>query len=194
MVQEPDRHTLEKAQQGDPLAQRRVLELYVRRLRYLVGRLGDRQDVEDQMQDLYAKVLVSLPRYRPGGRASLGTWIFSLAHNWLVSRRRRPGLRLVPLEFDADVPDERPGADDALESAQLQQRLDHAIGQLSEPLRRAFVLSQIHQQSMEAIAEVEKVPVGTVKSRLHRARAELTLLLGDALDEKGETRAAAARA
>jgi RNA polymerase sigma-70 factor (ECF subfamily) len=91
--------------------------------------------------------------------------------------RKKRHLVLVPLEDGLEVPDERPRADAHAERRELGAALVSAIARLPEAQRRVFVLAQVHAQPLEAIAEVEGVPVGTVKSRLHRARATLAALL-----------------
>lgn len=190
---DPDELAIRRAQGGDAGAQAEILRRHSRSLRHLVARLGGRDgDVEDQMQDLYEKVLVALPRFRVSGPARLSTWIHTVAHHWLVSQRRRPAVRVVPLDEPEamEVADDSASPDLSFERSQLRAALDAALNKLPEAQRRVYVLAQLHEQPLEAIAEAEGVPVGTVKSRLHRAKAELVLLLGEVLDgEKGVERA-----
>ncbi|MCC6810739.1 MAG: sigma-70 family RNA polymerase sigma factor [Deltaproteobacteria bacterium] len=180
---DPDADAIAKAQRGDRQAQTVVLEHYARALRYLVSKSGAGAEADDRMQDLYAKILDVLPRYEKDRGAALGTWIFAVAHNWLVEQRRRRRLKLVPLEHAPDLADERPSAEQKVAAAELRALLDGALLALSEEHRRVFVLAKIHGQPLEAIAIAEGVALGTVKSRLHRATAEVVLRLGPALDE-----------
>lgn len=92
----------------------------------------------------------------------------------------------MPLDRADKVADSGPGGDALVERRELRERLERALGQLPEEQRRVFVLAQVHQQPLEQIAECEQLPLGTVKSRLHRARAALVLLLGGALDAPEE--------
>lgn len=191
-----DELAIKRAQGGDAQAQAEILRQHARALRHLVTRLGPRErDPEDQMQDLYEKILAALPRFRIAGPARLGTWIHAVAHHWLISQRRKPALRAVPLEEEAmAVVDARPLPDRAFEASQLRAALDEAIHRLPEAQRRVYVLAQLHEQPLEEIAAVEGVPIGTVKSRLHRAKAELVVLLGEALDvDRGEANASTGR-
>lgn len=133
------------------------------------------------MQDLYAKILDVLPRYRTDRGASLGTWIFSVAHNWLVEQRRRRRLRIVPIDAAPEIADAKPSAERQVAAAELRVLIERALAELPEEQRRVLVLAKIHGQPLEAIAAAEGVPIGTVKSRLHRAQAALVLALGGAL-------------
>lgn len=178
---ELDDATLARAQRGDRDAQTAFLRRYAGPLRSLVRRLG-MLDVDDQLQELFLTLLQALPRFTPEGPARLTTWVFAVAHRQILAMRRKPRLMLVPVEEGADVADAGPSLDVLLGNKRLQAALEDALGKLSDAHRRVFVLTQLHHQPMESVAEVEGVPLGTVKSRLHRARAELVVLLGPALD------------
>lgn len=178
---ELDQATLARAQQGERTAQTAFLRRYAGPLRALVRRLGS-GDADDQLQELFLTLLQALPRFVPAGPARLTTWVFAVAHKQLLAKRRRPQLTLLPIEEGASVADAAPALDVILSNKRLGILLEEALAQLSEAHRRVFVLTQLHQQPMESVAEVEGVPLGTIKSRLHRARAELVLLLGPALD------------
>jgi RNA polymerase sigma-70 factor (ECF subfamily) len=179
---ELDQATLARAQRGDRAAQTAFLRRYAGPLRALVRRLGSGCDVEDQLQELCLTLLKALPRFVPEGAARLTTWVFAVAHRQLLAARRKPQLALVPMEEGAAVPDAGPSLDVLLGDKRLHLALEEALAKLSHAHRRVFVLTQLHHQPLSSVAEVEGVPLGTVKSRLHRARAELVLLLGPALD------------
>jgi RNA polymerase sigma-70 factor (ECF subfamily) len=190
---ELDRATLQRAQAGGKEAQSLFLRRYAGPLRALVRRLGGGGDLDDQLQELLLALLKALPRFRPEGPASLTTWVFAVAHRQLLAGRRRPRLQLVPLDEAADLAAGDPPVDQLLGDKRLGLSLEAALAQLSPAHRTVFVLTQLHQQPLEAVAEVEQVPLGTIKSRLHRARAELVLLLGPLLAEAGGGRDAAGR-
>jgi len=98
----------------------------------------------------------------------------------------------VPLSEAASLSHDTVSADAQIEASEQRAALEDALQGLSEIHRRVFVLASFHHQPLEEIARVEGVPLGTVKSRLHRARAELVLTLGAALDRpKGGLRASA---
>jgi RNA polymerase sigma-70 factor (ECF subfamily) len=174
--------TIERAKAGDLRAREDLLRAFAGPLRALVRRWGTSVDAEDQLQDLFAKILRVLPRFQTGGAARLSTWIFTVAHRALLEERRRPRLNFVPLDQADEVADHR-STHQALEQSQLRRKLEDAIAQLPEDQRRVILLAQIHHQPLDLIAQVEGIPIGTVKSRLHRARAQLISRLASTLDE-----------
>ncbi len=143
----------------------------------LIYRLGSRRDAEDQLHEVFAHLLAVLPRFDPSGPAHLTTWIFTVTHRWLLMQKRKASLVLVPLEGGPG-----PDAQTTAEGKQLEALLEAELQRLPEDQRRTFVLSQLHHQPMEEIALAEGVALGTVKSRLHRARAQLVIRMGAALD------------
>jgi len=185
-----DAAVLARAQRGDRSAQAAFLRDVGPSVGSLVRRLGERKDVEDQLHEVFAHLLTVLPRFDPQGPAQLSTWVFTVTHRWLLMQKRRAAPVLVALEGGLVAS----GADAAEYTLgrQLNALLELELQRLPAEQRRVFVLTQLHQQSLEAVAEVEGVPLGTIKSRLHRARAELVLRLGPALDrpQKGGGRAA----
>jgi RNA polymerase sigma-70 factor (ECF subfamily) len=185
--------TLKRAQQGDPKAQAAFLRAFAGSLRRLVRLAGRHEEGEDQLQELSIKLLQVVPQFDPRGPARLSTWVFTVAHRWLLGERRRRRLQAVAIEEAAEVPDEAPALDEALFRQQQRMALEKAVLRLPEAQRRVFVLTHFHQQPLAAVAEVEGVPVGTIKSRLHRARAELVLALAEVLDTPKEASHASTR-
>ena len=185
MAEELDRRTILAAAAGGRAAQDAFLRRYARPLHALLARSGLR-DPDDATQELLAKLLEVLPRFDPDGPAKLTTWVFTVAHRFLVDERRRRHLALVPLEDGLAVADEAPGPERAASSRELARDLEAALATLPDAQRRVFLLACVHGQPLEAIAEVKAVPVGTLKSRLHRARAALALALAP---EEGADRA-----
>lgn len=157
----------------------------------LVRRLGERSESADQLQALFAHLLTALPRFDPNGSASFATWTYTVAQRWLLKTKRGPAVSLVPLDGGLSTTQLDPEL--TARGAQLQARLEAALSTLPHDQRRAFVLSQLHGQSLEAVAAAEEVPLGTIKSRLHRARAALVLALGDFLDDEPRGAHAAGR-
>lgn len=190
---EGEAQLLALATQGDSRARAEVLRAVSGDYRRLVYRLGTRGAEEDDLQDLFAHLLSVLPRFRPGGAAAFGTWAHTVAHRWLLMERRRRHLAPVPLEEADAVADGRQDVERAYQDKQTHRALEAAVARLPDAQRRCFVLSQLHHQPLEAVAEAEQVPLGTVKSRLHRARAELVLALGELLDDEEGGRRAAGR-
>jgi RNA polymerase sigma-70 factor (ECF subfamily) len=158
-----------RAVEGDPVARRALVD----RLGPLVWSLCRRldPDPEDATQEVWEKVLRALPGFDPAGTASLSTWVATIAHRHLVDRHRRRVTRGVAVDPDEAAP---PAAAPRPEQA----RLESALGRLPEDQRRVVVLHHVHGVALEDIAAEEGVALGTVKSRLHRARARLVEELG----------------
>jgi RNA polymerase sigma-70 factor, ECF subfamily len=180
-----------RAQRGDRQAQQRVLAALGPLLASLVRRLGDRKDPEDQLQELFAHVLSVLPKFDPAGPATLSTWAYTVAMRQLLMEKRRPALELVAIEGGLSVPDARPAIDERLHAERRRAQLEAAVMRLPEDQRAVFVGAQLQQQPLEAVAAALELPLGTVKSRLHRAKAQLVLWLNPPAPEqqKGASRA-----
>lgn len=181
--QELSAQVILRAQRGDRAAQRDVLIRYSGVFRGLVRRVlpGSSADVDELTQSALCQLLVALPKFDPNGTAKLTTWAFSVAHHFLIDVSRKRHLRVVPLEAAAEVVDAQPAPFEATWRAEIRSELEAAIETLPIDQRRVFVLVHIHEQPLEAVAEAEGVPVGTVKSRLFRARAKLAVELGPRL-------------
>lgn len=180
-----DRALLRRLRHGDERAfaelmrenQDRVYDLLVRML-------GDREEALDLSQEVFTAVHAAVGRFR--GDSRLSTWIFRVARNHCLNRlkylqRRHRGrtteLSKVPeAALEASCPSRRP--DEALAESELKARVQQAIGQLDEEHRLLLVLRDIEGLSYHEIAEVTEQPEGTVKSRLHRARASLARIVG----------------
>ena len=135
----------------------------------LCRRLAD--EPEDAYQESWERVIRGLPTWDPAGPAKLSTWIAVITHRVIVDRHRRRRTRGEELEPDGLIAPLRPehGLD-----------LERALDRLPEVWRRVVVLHHVAGLSLEEIAATEGVAVGTIKSRLHRARGALVALLGGA--------------
>jgi RNA polymerase sigma-70 factor (ECF subfamily) len=147
--------------------------------------LGDRGEAEDLVQDVFVSVHQALPRFRED--AALGTWLLRVTRNHCLNRlkylRRRGRGRseeLGEVEEAAlrDAAGGPEGPDEALGAARQRARVQRAIQALEPEQRALVVLRDIEGLAYEEIAEVAELPLGTVKSRLHRARERLAALLG----------------
>lgn len=174
---ELDRLTVERLRRGERDAQDAFLRRYAPVLHSFVRRAGPPGAADDLTQELLEKLLTVVERFSPDGPAQLTTWVFTVAHRWLLDEKKRRHLEVAPLEEGMDVVDGRESPDVHVHGRQLEAALESALQQLPEAQRRVFVLTQVHHQPLEAVAEVERVPVGTLKSRLHRARATLAAAL-----------------
>lgn len=169
-----DALTLRRAQRGDPAAFRTLLERYHRPVFALLWRMLEashsRQDLEDLTQETFLRVFRALPRFDPGGPARLSSWILTIATRLALNARRdaRKHLSLERVELPAE---ER--ADSGLRQQRLARRLRDAIQALPPERRVVLLLRQYHGLSYQEIAAATGTDLGTVKSRLSRAREEV---------------------
>jgi RNA polymerase sigma-70 factor (ECF subfamily) len=134
--------------------------------------LRNREAAQDVAQDVFIKVWRALPGF--DGRASLSTWIYTITRNASLSalRARRPHSSLSdPEVMDAvDATNVDPSADSIFDGVSLQRLVD----QLPTKQRQVVMLFYMEEQSHEEVATMLAMPVGTVKTLLHRARARLS--------------------
>ncbi len=160
---------------GDPLAAATLVRATQSDVWRLCAALGDRDTADDLTQETYARAFAALHRFE--GRSSLRTWLLSIARRVCAdavrSRRRR---RLTLVRDDADLETLAPAdtADRVGEGAAVTDLL----ARLDPERREAFALTQLLGLSYAEAAEVAGCPVGTIRSRVARARADLVEALG----------------
>ena len=133
---------------------------------------GNDDDAQDLVQEVLLRVRKGLERYQPG---SMEGWLSRIATNAFlddVRRRRRRPLELAPEEPDNVLPPAA-GADVAFEASALPEDVQAALRDLPADYRSAVVLSDVVGLTYQEISEALDVPIGTVRSRLHRGRALL---------------------
>lgn len=133
---------------------------------------GDHDDAQDLVQEVLLRVRRGLETYQPG---SMEGWLSRIATNVFldeVRRRRRRPTSSLPLEGGPDVP-AKPPADEELAAQVLPSDLQAALGRLPDEFRVAVVLCDVVGLSYQEISEATGVPMGTVRSRIHRGRALL---------------------
>ncbi|MEZ5549909.1 MAG: RNA polymerase sigma factor RpoE [Pseudomonadales bacterium] len=178
MAKDTDKELVRRVQKGDKQAFDLLFSRYQHKILNLVSRyLRDPEDVEDVAQEAFIKAFRALPRFR--GESSFYTWIYRIAintaKNHIVARSRRP----PGVDVDIDDAQHMDGADFLRESEspeaalardELSAAIDRAISDLPDDLRSAVTLREFDGLSYEQIAEVMECPVGTVRSRIFRAR------------------------
>ncbi len=181
-----DSELVSQCQNGDPAAFEQLVGRYQDRVFNLVYRLaGHYQEAQDITQDVFLRALEHIGSFRQ--QAQVYTWLFRIAVNLAISRRRRhQRLRFVPLEAAAGGQDndgeatagdpqnprqQRP--EELAEQDERQRQVARAVAELDEEFRSVLVLKDIEGLDYQEIADVLELPLGTVKSRLHRARSEL---------------------
>ena len=180
-----DQEVVALARAGKEAAYRELLRRYERPVFSLIYRMvRDRALAEDLAQDTFVKVLNALDSYRPEYKFS--SWVFKIANNVAIDQLRRRELDTLSLDGapDARTKDEveatalqavdrseLPLAE--LESRELGSMIEQAIGKLRPEYRSCILLRHVEGRSYEEIAETLDLPLGTVKTYIHRARHEL---------------------
>ncbi|MDR3394218.1 MAG: RNA polymerase sigma factor RpoE [Parasulfuritortus sp.] len=195
--QDIDRQLVERARQGDKRAFELLVEKYQRRLHRLLSRMvRDAEEVEDIAQETFIKAYRALPNFR--GDAAFYTWLYRIgvntAKNYLAGRKKAMPTISDQAMDDDDDPDERLVAQDhstpetELMSKQIALAVNEAVQALPEELRSAITLREMEGLSYEEIAELMSCPIGTVRSRIFRAReaiaAKLRPMLGTSQDKR----------
>ena len=156
---------------------------------YIFRLVGSRDAATDLAQEVFLKVFVSLDSFDP--RYRFTTWLYRIASNGAIDHLRRKHLRTCSLsqpspEDDAPAPPaiagNDPNPDDMLRLRELEDRLDRAIGQLPPSYRQLILLRHRHHCRYDEIARITRLPLGTVKNRIFRAREILRERLADILD------------
>jgi RNA polymerase sigma-70 factor (ECF subfamily) len=163
---------------GDSSAFDEIVTRYERRVWAICLRMtGDVEDARDASQDAFITAFRSLGSFR--GDAQLGTWLHRVAVNASLDViRRRTRRRTEALDENLEQASDEPGPDEAAERASRAAEVHRALARLAPDHRTVIVLHDLQGLQYPEVAEVLDVPVGTVKSRLHRARLELARLLG----------------
>jgi RNA polymerase sigma-70 factor, ECF subfamily len=179
-----DEVTLARAKVGDARAQAVIVHRYQRPIYSLLWRMvgPEREVVQDLTQETFLRVLRALARFEYDGRARLITWILTiatrLALDHIRSSRPRTDLASVP----GGVPVTLPRPDQEADRHQLAGALVQAVDELSPPFRAAFLLREVHGLTYDEISVALRIDVGTVRSRLNRARTALQSALSEMHD------------
>lgn len=161
---------------GDPVALEACYDAFGRHVyRICKGMLGQDTDAEDATQEVFLKVFERARQFE--SRSSFSTWLHTLTVNHCLHRiERESRRRCEPIERAARRPDASPGPLDRAEHRDETQRAEDLLARLSPHQRAVLVLRELEALSYAEISEVLDVPVGTVMSRLARARQNLTRL------------------
>lgn len=172
-----DRHLLDRFLGGDVAAFEELMELHQDRVFAVCLRmLRDRQAALDATQETFLTLFRKADRF--SGRSAFSTWLYRVAVNTCHDQlRRQRRHRADPLPEHVDPADHR--SQDLLEAAEWRPDVERALSVLSPEFRAAVVLSDLEGLDLQTVAEILEVPVGTVKSRLFRARRQLGELLGN---------------
>jgi RNA polymerase sigma-70 factor, ECF subfamily len=190
---ELDQILVERAQQGDKKAFGMLVEKYHRKLGRLLGRMiRDQSEVEDVVQESFIKAYRALHNFR--GDSAFYTWLYRIgintAKNYLVSMGRRPQV-MQEVEIE-DVENFEDGGEmrtmdtpeTAMMTKQIAEMVNETVASLPEELRTAITLREIEGLSYEEIATLMQCPIGTVRSRIFRARETISEKLRPLIDAK----------
>ena len=182
---EVDQQLVDRAKRGDKRAFELLVAKYQRKLARLLSRfIRDPAEIEDVTQEAFIKAYRALPSFR--GDSAFYTWLYRIgintAKNHLVARRRRPSNQDIDVEdaeqfghteqmSDVDTPEA------VLLSEEIKQKVSETIAKLPPDLRQAITLRELEGLSYEEIAEVMSCPIGTVRSRIFRAREAIDAVL-----------------
>lgn len=188
-----DQALVERVQKGDKKAFELLVLKYQKKLMRLLGRLiRDPSEIEDIAQETFIKAYRALPSFR--GESAFYTWLYRIgintAKNYMVSMGRRPptiselesnqnpdsSMDLTDLVVDISTPENE------LMAKQVAETINNAVAGLPEELRTAITLRELDGLSYEEIAEIMGCPIGTVRSRIFRARDAIALKLRPLLD------------
>lgn len=191
-AREADLLLVERVQSGDQAAFGLLVDKYQRRLLRLVLRMvRDSAEAEDVVQETFIKAYRALPNFR--GESAFYTWLYRIgvntAKNWLVANGKR-----MPTVSDLSNDDDEQSFEDSerlrddetpdrvLMSKEIGETVNAAMSALPEDLRTAITLREIDGLSYEEIAQVMDCPIGTVRSRIFRAREAIASRLRPLLD------------
>jgi RNA polymerase sigma-70 factor (ECF subfamily) len=188
---------VERVQRGDKRAFELLVLKYQRKIMRLLSRLiHDPAEAEDVAQDAFIKAYRAIPQFR--GESAFYTWLYRIAvntaKNHLVARRRRPSGSAQYENDDGETFDETDNLSDintpeaAFASREIADTVNRAIEALPEELRTAIVLREIEGLSYEEIAQSMGCPIGTVRSRIFRAREAIASRLRPILDVSEDRR------
>ena len=156
-----------------------LVERYQNRLFHsLLHLLGSTEDAQDVAQEAFVNAFEKLGSFR--GQSQFYSWLFRIAYNTAVSSKRKSRRMSVSIEARRDASglepsDGNPASEPsyAMDVSDRQRLVQQALSELGEEFRTALVLKEMDGMSYEEIADIVKVPLGTVRSRIHRARLEL---------------------
>ena len=185
-----DQQLVERVQKGDKRAFDLLVLKYQHKIFAVISRfIRDHSEVQDVAQDAFIKAYKALPNFR--GESAFYTWMYRIAintaKNYLVARNRRPpasDLDVDDAEFysGSEAMQEMNTPERNLLRDELQAVIDQAFRDLPEDLRMAVTLREIDGLSYEEIAEAMECPIGTVRSRIFRAREAIDKKIQPLLD------------
>lgn len=172
-----DSQLVERVLQGDDLAFEYLFIRYKEGIsRLLTTRTGSVQDADDILQETFIKVYLNISRY--DSRYTFGQWIYTIARNTFIDYKRRQKEEL-PIDERYMVVEKSslPTPEDSIISSQQRANIESCLSELSVVQQQLFKMRFFDEYSYEEICEKLEMPMGTVKTNIHRARAKMCKLL-----------------
>jgi RNA polymerase sigma-70 factor (ECF subfamily) len=170
-----DAACVRRLQRGDVNAFEILVRRHEKAIFNLVYRmLGDYDDAAETSQEVFLSAYRAIGQFR--GDANFSTWIYRIALNHAITRRKNTSLRqkrFISIDGTDMTDDAQIGPAETLEKKELRERVQRALNELDPEDATVILLRDLQDIPYEDIARVLKIPVGTVKSRLHRARQAL---------------------
>lgn len=171
-----ERELVREALAANERAFRKILESHYTLICSVVRAVaGSRGETDDIVQEVFIKIYRALGDFR--GEARLSTWIYRIARNEAINAaaRRRPAM--VSIEDCEELPAETDSPDASYRRRATRERLERLMERLDEQHRTALELRYVGEKSYEEIAEIMGIPLGTVKTCIHRAKLSLKRML-----------------
>ena len=172
---------IQQVRDGDQRAFEDIVEFYKDKVFQLCYRmLGDRYEAEDVAQEAFLRAYVNIHTFQMNRKFS--TWLYRIATNLCIDRirKKKPDFYLDAevagtegLDMYSQIPSEGKLPEEELENLELKERIQLEIQKLPEKYRAAIVLKYVDELSLKEISEILHLPVGTVKTRIHRGRDAL---------------------
>ncbi len=192
-----DAELVARVQRGDKQAFDLLVLKYERKIMRLLSRMiRDPAEIEDVAQESFIKAYRALPQFR--GDSAFYTWLYRIAintaRNWLAQNNRRPSTPSAHESEEGETFNETDNLTDSsnpeseMASRQIAETVNKAMNDLPEELRNAIVMREIDGMSYEDIAQSMNCPIGTVRSRIFRAREAIATRLRPLLGDTGDRR------
>ncbi len=178
-----DDELVERCRQRDHEAFTEIVERYKDRVHWLIRRMVGNPNAEDLTQDVFLRVYQAVEGFQ--GRSSFRTWLYSIARNLCATELRKRGVRGEHISFEDEgeekvhwlLPDSAGGLEEQIERHDFSEKVQAMIARLPENYRTVLTLFYLQQVRYEEIAGIMGIPMGTVKTYIHRARLRLRDLI-----------------
>jgi RNA polymerase sigma-70 factor, ECF subfamily len=192
LSQHTDEELIKRFQEGDVYAYDLIVNRYKDQLLNFAFRfLGNMEEAEDVVQETFLRIFRNRHAYRQ--IAKFSTWIYTIAGNLakteLRKRKRRKMVYLSDMGFDDkeyEIEDVKANTERDVDSVLKEKIIQDAINELPARFKQVIILVDIQELSYEEVGKIMKVPLGTVKSRVNRARLKLQSKLEDLMEREGK--------